>query len=254
MMKEENETLAEVNNFITIDNDTEKTPQLQFSYEPPKVEEPLFARIISVILHPLFMGIYGVAILFLYTDFNFLFAGQFLLFMLPVIFLTCIIPASSLYFFNRSGLAKSSDVKGNKSGSMSYLLFFFSYSLLLYYFASAGLYTWFLGILATPIVLIIIGAINCKSWNASLHMMGIGALIGTTLSVCYNVKGLNPFILFIILFILAGCLGVSRLMLQKETPAQVYISFLIGLVVSYICVWIGTYWAFIMFFFKRVLF
>ena len=77
-------------------------------------------------------------------------------------------------------------------------------------------------------------------------MMGIGGLIGCTLSVCYNIKGLNPFVLFIILFILAGCLGVSRLVLKRHTPAQVYIGFLVGFVISYLCVWIGTYWGFIL--------
>ena len=77
--------------------------------------------------------------------------------------------------------------------------------------------------------------------------MAIGGMIGCILSVCYNIKGLNLPVLFMILFILAGCLGVSRLMLNKSTPAQVYVGFLVGSVVSYLWVYIGTYWSLILF-------
>ncbi|MBK5720766.1 hypothetical protein JGH11_07760 [Dysgonomonas sp. Marseille-P4677] len=251
MIEEIDEALDSGNNLSNMgsDHNSEKS---QFLYTPPQTKEPLLANIISTIFHPLFMGIYGVALLFLYTDFNIIFSGQFIRFMLPVVFLTCVVPASSIYFLNKSGLVNNYDPTRKIDWFIPYLLAFCSYSLLLYYFVSANLYTWFIGILATPIVLIVIGAITTKYWKISMQMMAMGALIGCTLSVCYNVKGLNPFILFIILFILAGCLGVSRLILQRHTPTQVYISFLIGLIVSYICVWIGTFWAFIVFFFKNL--
>lgn len=225
---------------------------LPFSDAPPPNKEPLLANIISTIFHPLFMGIYGVALLFIYTDFNIIFSGQFIRFMIPVIFLTCIVPASGIYFLNKSGLINNYDPTRKNNWFIPYFLTFCSYGLLLYYFASANLYTWFVGMLATPITLIIIGIMITKYWKISMRMMAMGALIGCTFSICYNVKGLNPFILFIILFILAGCLGVSRLILQRHTPAQVYISFLIGLIVSYICVWVGTFWAFIPFLFKNL--
>lgn len=226
--------------------------ELQFSYTPPKKKEPLLANIISTIFHPLFMGIYGVALLFIFTDFNIIFSGQFVRFMIPVVFLTCIVPASGIYFLNRGGFMNNCDPSHKKNWFVPYLLAVCSYGLLFYYFASANLYTWFLGMLVTPIILIIIGGIVSRYWKISIRMMGMGALIGSTFSVCYNVKGLNPFILFIILFILAGCLGVSRLILQRNTPAQVYTSFLIGLIVSYICVLAGAFWAFIPFIIKNL--
>jgi membrane-associated phospholipid phosphatase len=217
------------------------------SYEPPKVKEPLLARIISIILHPFFMGVYGVSLLFLYTDFRLIFAGQFMRFITPVFFLTCVIPASSIYFLRKAGLIKDYDLKSRNDRLIPYVVAFCSYCLLIYYFVSAGLYAWFIGALSAPLVLIVIAAITTKYWKISAYMMVIGGLIGCTLSVCYNVKGLNPFILFIILFILAGCLGVSRLMLQRHTPGQVYTGFLVGLIVSYLCVLIGAYWGVIMF-------
>jgi len=246
-MIEEIDNVPEIRNNPANAGDESASGKSPFSYEPPKEKEPLPARIISIILHPFFMGVYGVSLLFLYTDFRLIFAGQFIRFITPVFFLTCVIPASSIYFLRKAGLIKDYDLKNRNDRLIPFVAAFCSYCLLIYYFVSAGLYAWFIGVLAAPLVLIVIAAITTKYWKISAHMMGIGGLIGCTLSVCYNVKGLNPFILFIILFILAGCLGVSRLTLQRHTPGQVYTGFLVGLVVSYLCVLIGAYWGVIMF-------
>jgi len=217
------------------------------SYSPPKTDGLLWPAITSIILHPLLMGVYTVSLLFLYTDFNLLFAGQFIQFISPVLFLTCIVPVSGMYFLQRSGLMKRYRDGNIFDRLLPMLLLFFTYSLLIYYFHSAKLFIWFLAVLTVPLVLIVTASIISIKWRISLHMLAIGGMIGSTLSVCYNIKGVNPFILFIILFILAGFLGVARLIPGKETPAQVYTSFLIGLVVSFICVWLGTYWGIIMF-------
>lgn len=246
-MIEEIDNVPEIRNNTADTGDEYGSGKSPFSYEPPKEKKLLPARIISIILHPFFMGIYGVSLLFLYTDFRLIFAGQFTRFITPVFFLTCVIPASSIFFLRKAGLIKDYDLKNRNDRFIPFVAAFCSYCLLIYYFVSAGLYAWFIGILVAPIVLIVIAAITTKFWKISAHMMGIGGLIGCTLSVCYNVKGLNPFILFIILFILAGCLGVSRLMLQRHTPGQVYTGFLVGLIVSYLCVLIGAYWGVIMF-------
>ncbi|MDH6307257.1 membrane-associated phospholipid phosphatase [Dysgonomonas sp. PFB1-18] len=217
------------------------------SPEQATEKEPLLPRIISIILHPLLMGAYGVALLFLYTDFNLLFAGQFFRFMSPVIFFTCIVPITGIYFLKKAGLINSYRLTERQDRLLPYIITFFAYALLIYYFYAAKLYIWFLSTLIAPLILIIITAIINGFWKISAHMVGIGGLIGCTLSVCYNVKGVNPFFLFIILFILAGCLGVSRLILGRHTPAQVYAGFLLGFAVSYICVWIGAYWGVLLF-------
>lgn len=207
-----------------------------------KPNEPVLANIVSIVLHPLFMALYGICLLFVYTDFQFIFAGQYLTFIIPVFFMGCFIPASSIYFLKRGGFIRDYDLKEKSDRFLPYLITFISYAMLGFFFYKAGMYMWFLSLLAAPLLLLIIGGIINIWWKISAHMMGIGSLIGGILSVCYNVKGINPFVLFIILFILAGCLGVARLMLKRHTPAQVYAGFLLGLVVTYGCVWLGVNW------------
>lgn len=239
-MKEEKEyTLVEENNHIE--------QRASIIYSPPQEKEPILPQIISFVLNPVFMVIYSIAIIFLSTDFTFLFANQFIRFMTPVIFFSCIIPVSGIYFLRLTHVIKDYHLDNKSEWILPLSVFFLSYALLFYYFFSAKLYIWFLAVILTPLILLLIYAIISRFWKISAYMMAIGGMIGCILSVCYNIKGLNLPVLFMILFILAGCLGVSRLMLNRSTPAQVYVGFLIGSVVSYLWVYIGTYWSLILF-------
>lgn len=208
-------------------------------------KEPILARIISIALHPFFMAVYGVCLLFLYTDFKFIFEGQFLIFIAPVFVFTLLIPANILFIFKKMGLIKDYDLKDKKDRPMPFIAILLSYLLLFFYFYNAGLYTWFLALLLAPSILLVISAAITRYWKISAHMIGIGGLIGGVLSVCYFVKGANPYILFIILFILAGCLATARLILKRHTPAQVYVGFLLGFTVTFICVWVGAKFAYL---------
>jgi membrane-associated phospholipid phosphatase len=75
--------------------------------------------------------------------------------------------------------------------------------------------------------------------------LGIGGLSGGMMSVCFNVKGINPFVLFVILFLLAGFLAVARLRLNRETSSQVYTGFIAGFLLAYLCVWLSAGYLFL---------
>lgn len=210
--------------------------------QPTNKNKHILAHIISIVLHPFFMAIYGVALLFVYTDFQYIFAHQITKFMGPVVIFSFMIPALSIYFFKRSGYITDYSLQKKEERFLPFLVTFFSYFVLFFYFLKAGLYSWFLAALLVPLILLIICSIINIRWKISAHMAGIGGLIGTVFSVCYNIKGQNPYTLFIILTILVGALGVSRIILQRHTPAQVYVGFLVGLVVSYVAVFVGGYY------------
>lgn len=202
-------------------------------------KESLVARIISIVLHPIFMAIYGVGLLFVYTDFKYIFGNQISKFMIPVIIFSCLIPTFGIYLFKRTGYIYDFALSRREDRFLPFLVTFLSYSLLFFYFYRAGLYSWFLGALAAPLILLILASIINSYWKISAHMVGIGGLLGTVFSVSYNIKEQNPYGLFIILIILVGVLGVSRLILRRHTPAQVYAGFLLGLAVSYFAVLVG---------------
>lgn len=221
------------------ENHIETTQQVQAIV---KEKQPMWAQIISIVLHPFFMAIYGVALLFVYTDFKYIFANQFSNFIIRVAFFSCIIPSVSMYFMKGAGYISDYSLTKKEERLLPFFISFFAYSLLFYHFYKAGLYTWFLSVLLVPLILLIVCAIINRWWKISTHMAGIGGLLGTVFSVSYNIKQQNPYELFIILIILVGLLGVARLVLKKHTPTQVYVGFLVGLAVSYITVYMLWYY------------
>jgi len=122
---------------------------------------------------------------------------------------------------------------------LPYMMAIFSNGMLVYYFYTLNIHFWFIALISAPLICLFIGFIINFFWKISTHMIGIGSLIGGVLGTCLLVKGMNPFILFIILFILAGCLGVSRLYLKRNTPAQIYVGFFTGLIASFSTIWLS---------------
>ncbi len=65
-------------------------------------------------------------------------------------------------------------------------------------------------------------------WKISIHMVGIGGIFGALLAL--NIMyGINTMAWLILVIVLAGVVGTSRLKLNAHTPAQVYAGFGLGL-------------------------
>ena len=83
-----------------------------------------------------------------------------------------------------------------------------------------------IGFLAGILVLIMLSLISMH-WNISSHMAGLGALTGVAVSVMLRFGVYNP--AFFAAVILAGGLtGFSRLVLEKNSPAQIYAGYVLG--------------------------
>ena len=67
-----------------------------------------------------------------------------------------------------------------------------------------------------------------KKFKISLHMLGIGGLIGFLLYVSYHYE-LNLILLISFLFIIAGAIAISRIKLKAHTLKEIYLGFLVGL-------------------------
>lgn len=66
-----------------------------------------------------------------------------------------------------------------------------------------------------------------SKWKISLHMVGIGGVCGLLFILGYKYFA-HTSVWLMIWFLLAGLLGSSRLYLGKHTPAQVYVGFILG--------------------------
>lgn len=228
--------MTNIDEFINLEDvDVNKIIATPASQEP---KDPLWANVVSIILHPVFMTLYGVTLLFVFTDFGVLFGGQYFRFFIPVALLSCIIPVCGIILLRRMNLISDYDLKNKAERSLPFLITFLSYASLVYFFIQSGLhifFLWFIALLIAPLLLMIIAAVITIFWKISVHMLGIGSLLGGILGVCY-IKGIDPYFLFMVLFILAGLLGSARLTLKRHTAAQVYAGFLLGFTITFACI------------------
>ena len=200
----------------------------------------LLAHFISSVFQPLLMPIYSVVLLFVYTHFKFTYANEFFSLIIPTVLFTFLIPGVLIYMMLRVGIISDLTLLKRRDRFAPYAVSMICFGFLIYYFYNLGLPLWFLWMLVAPIVTMIIATIITLWWKISAHMFGLSSLMGGVMSICYFVEKSNPYLLFMLLFVVAGMVGVSRLVLRRHTPNQVYAGFLLGFIVSFTCVWIGS--------------
>ncbi len=200
----------------------------------------LFSQFISSVFQPLLMPIYSVALLFIYTHFKFIYANQFYALFIPTVLFTFLIPGVLIYMMLRVGIISDLSLLKRRDRFAPYTVTMLSFGFLIYYFYNLGLPMWFLMMLVAPILTMIIATVITVWWKISAHMFGVSSLIGGVMSISYFIEKSNPYFLFMFLFLIAGMIGVSRLILRRHTPNQVYAGFLLGFIVSFTCIWIGS--------------
>ncbi|PXV62516.1 hypothetical protein CLV62_11958 [Dysgonomonas alginatilytica] len=197
------------------------------------------AKCFSAIFQPLLMPFYSLALLAVYTNFYHMYAGQILRFLIPTLLFTLFIPALFIFVLKKMRYIRDYSLEYAPDRTLPYMIFIISNISLTLFFYNSHVFYWVLGLIAAPVFIAFTGMLINFFWKISAHMLGMGGLIGGILSVCFNVKGSNPMVLFAILFILAGILGVCRLYLRANSAAQVYVGFIIGFVLAYASVFGG---------------
>lgn len=197
------------------------------------------AKIISGVLHPLLIPTYNVSLLFVYTNFGLFFRKQEFRILLPVLIFTFVIPMAFLAILKEFKIVKDYDLSDRNDRLFPFFISLLANCSLFYFFYSAKLQLWFLALLLSSIILIFITMIISMFWKISAHLTAMGGLIGGVFAISFYIYKTNPFLLFCALFIFAGCSAVARLYLQKNTPAQIYVGFILGLSVSYLTILLG---------------
>lgn len=198
------------------------------------------AHVISVIFQPLLMPTYGLMLLFLYTYFGAVYPDRFWHLVIPAMLFSFIIPGFLIYLLFRMKLISDLSLKVRKERFLPYLVTLLSYSAMLVYYSRLMMPRWFIMMLAASIAIMIIAIGITFLWKISAHMFGVGGMVGGAMAVSYFVENSNPYFMFMGLFIIAGLVGTSRLILKRHTLAQVIAGFLLGFLVSFIFVWLGT--------------
>lgn len=154
-----------------------------------------------------------------------------------VLFLmTVAMPGLSMLILKQSKLINSLQMETKEERILPFMvqLFYFllTYFLIRYFTYSFHfpeiLYSAFTGaILALACVTVI-----TFKWKISIHMMGVGGIVGVILAVA-ELEEFNGFILAAGAILAAGLVGTARLILGAHKAGQVYAGFLIGALFEY---------------------
>ena len=198
------------------------------------------AHVISTIFQPLLMPTYGVMLLFVYTYFGVIYTRQFWLIISHIFLFSFVIPAILIFMLFRMGIISDLSLTKRRERFYPYLITLLSYTAMMIFYYRMNMPKWFLLMIAASIAIMVVAIVITLWWKISAHMFGIGGLVGGAMSVSYFVERSNPYYLFMGLFILAGLIGTSRLILKRHTLPQVIAGFLLGFLLSFVFVWIGA--------------
>ncbi len=189
------------------------------------------ATIISTVFHPLLLPTLGLFVIFSTQSHLTFIPFEYRRLVTIIVFVsTCILPLSIMPLFLQIGLIKSLQMESTRERIIP-LLTTAGFFVLGYFFLKKFPLPSFIPLffLAT-IITVLLSILITFFWKISIHMVGIGGLLGAVISMAlkYNV---NTAIWVILITAIAGIIGSARLFLEAHNSKQVYAGFLLGLVV-----------------------
>lgn len=200
----------------------------------------LFANIISGVFHPLLMITYGVLMVLLCTYLAIYPPAMKLLLIGGAFLSTALIPGLFIFMMVKSGAAVDMELSERRERVVPYLILITSVLVCVFYMYKMMLPFWFLSLLIGAGVALLLALVINFFWKISAHMLGIGGLLGGVMGVS-RVHLMNPYWAFIIVIVIAGLLGMSRIFLKRHTPMQVYAGFGLG----FICTFVASFMSYI---------
>ncbi len=200
------------------------------------------SRILSAIFSPLLMGTYSVLIAMWLSYLCFSPAKAKLIVISVTFVATCIIPLIAIFLLFKAGIVTDSGLNKRKERTLPYLLCIMCYigTGIYYHFVNAPVWL-SMAMFGGALALIIQTCVN-SVWKISGHAAGVGGLVG--LAYFIMITGNAPENMewqFLLLVLIAGLVGTSRLILERHTLMQVAAGFLNGFACVFVPALVSTY-------------
>lgn len=186
-----------------------------------------FFKIVSGILHPMLLPLFGTILLFQVGAFK-MYPLEYKLYIEGIIFLNMgLLPALGIYLLKRTGHISDMDVSVRNERVFPYVISLITCTgaifLLIRYQMPWMIVKLFIGSIAATLIAFLI----TLKWKISAHVIAFGCLVASSFLVCLS-QGVNPVYFFVILLLLAGLQATSRVYLKAHTLGQVVAGFSLG--------------------------
>ena len=190
------------------------------------------ARLISIILHPIFIPVISFYLsIKMVPDLNFTIANYQNYILLILIICTIMLPVLCMLFLIKFDVISSLEMTKNQERPIPLLLT--SGFLILSLKLTEKLLVFTPALkkeLVGAIIIILLASIISKFWKISLHMLGLGGLIGVLVSLQYLYGGLSSMIIYFIL--IAGITAMARIYIKAHNHSQIYVGFIVGFIIE----------------------
>lgn len=200
------------------------------------------AHFLSLVLHPVWMPTLALATAFAidpHLTFTFTPRGQWMIIGM-VFIMTALFPVSSMFMLWRNGTVSEFSMPRRQERVLPSLLTLVYFCMAYYLLRNMPNATATLSLFAGIIIALVADLLITLRWKISLHMSGIGGLVGVVAGLVVVHGAPAPFLP--LLLVLAGALGTARLLVTDHTPAQVYVGALVGAASTFSCLLLGVYY------------
>ena len=183
------------------------------------------------------MPVYAVLLIFEfnpYINFQMPKSVQLIVLIILSIF-TILLPFLTAIVLHRLGVVKSIYMKTAEERKWPFLLSVLWYYLGFELLTNISLPTSLFLLMIGAITVVLIAHFITLRWKISVHMLGIGGVIGAMIGLSQRFQ-FNHFYIIIVLFFVAGLIGYARLKTNSHNYRQVYAGFVIGIMVEWIAV------------------
>ncbi len=197
-----------------------------------------FAQFISAVFHPLLMPSFSVVLLFQVNSYlTFTLPTEMKWLIMGLVFMnTFIFPTLFVVLLVKRKYIQSIFLDVQKERLLPFVLAFFFYSFTYYLLRRANLPPVLNSLMLGAAVSVIVSlGLNFIS-KISIHMVGIAGVIGAFSAIALLLN-INILFLLIVLSIITGIVGTSRISMQKHTNFQLLIGALVGFFSEFLVVY-----------------
>lgn len=190
------------------------------------------AKIISFLFHPVILPALGFLLLLNTGMYDFLLSDQAKRYLLLVIFFT----TTTLPMLSIAMLALNPKfdflMRESRDRILPLLLTSFFYYIGFVLLSRIHFLPVFKLFMIASVILIIALLLISVKWNISIHMAAAGAVTATFFAISFR-GGVNPLGALVIMVLVSGLIGTSRILLEKNNLPQLMVGYLLGFIILY---------------------
>ena len=200
------------------------------------------AKTLSVLLYPLFVPTYGMALFCWMQSLHSEMPLHWLWMTVAIVgtfILTCVLPITAIWILMRRGEVTDLYIDNPRERTMPYLyamMGFVFWCYLLISILHAPLYLIYIAVGATTAIGLV--AFINRWWKISAHLTGLGGLVGGVCSYCLGIGAIPTWQTMVMWLVLSWLLMCARLRLNAHTSAQVCAGWLLGMSATFLPYWI----------------